>query len=116
MMAGNLILMLAEAAAPSPGDTTSSTAGLTTYRFGRLEQFDDPRLIWGGVAIVAALLALFVVWQYRRESAALPAWLSVVLAGLRLIAFAGAILFFLSPIKRTDEQIVTESRVAVLID
>jgi hypothetical protein len=90
--------------------------GLVTYRFGRVEQFDDPRWLWAGVAIVAALLAMFVAWQYRRESSALPPWLSVLLAGLRLTAFAGAIVFFLAPLKRTDQEIVTESRVAVLAD
>src|SRR5690606_41605630 len=59
---------------------------------------------------ISALLALFVAWQYRRESGAIPRWASVVLAVLRLTAFAGAIVFFLAPMKRTDQEIVTESR------
>src|SRR5687768_16657291 len=111
-----LVSSLLALAAPYPADGGQVPGGLVTYRFGRLEQFDDPRLLWAGVAIVATLLALFVAWQYRRETSALPRWLSVVLAGLRLTAFAGAILFFLAPLKRTDQQIVTESRVAVLVD
>ena len=111
-----LVSFLLALAAPYPADGADVPGGLVTYRFGRLEQFDDPRLLWAGVAIVATLLALFVAWQYRRERSALPGWLSVVLAGLRLTAFAGAILFFLAPLKRTDQQIVTESRVAVLVD
>ncbi len=98
------------------GDGARADGVLVTYGFGRLEQFDDPRLMWAGVSIVAVLLVLFVAWQYRRESSALPAWMSVVLAGLRIAAFAGAMLFFLQPIKRTDQQIVTQSRVAVLVD
>ncbi|HEX6961771.1 MAG TPA: vWA domain-containing protein, partial [Lacipirellula sp.] len=95
---------------------TPESGGLVSYRFGRAEQFDDPRWLWAGVAVVAALIALFVAWQYRRESASIPPGRSVLLAGLRLIAFAGAMIFFLSPLKRTDQQIVTESRVAVLVD
>ncbi|RIK83600.1 MAG: hypothetical protein DCC67_05775 [Planctomycetota bacterium] len=109
--------LLAQASVPAaaPGSPRIGTP-LVSYRFGRLEQFDDPRLLWAGVAVAALLLALFVAWQYRRESSALPRWTSVVLAGLRLTAFAGAIVFFLSPLKRTDQQVVTESRVAVLVD
>lgn len=98
---------------PSPGD---GAAELVSYRFGRLDGFDDPRLLWAGVAVVAALLALFVFWQYRRERSALSGPMSVVLAALRLTAFAGAILFFLEPMKRADQQLVTQSRVAVLVD
>jgi hypothetical protein len=53
---------------------------------------------------------------YRRESEALPAWATVVLAALRLTALAGAVVYFLDPLKRADQQVVTESRVAVLVD
>jgi hypothetical protein len=94
----------------------SESDGLVSYRFGRVEQFDDPSLLWAGVAVVSALLALFVAWQYRRESSALPRGRSVVLAGLRLFALTGAVIFFLTPMKRTDQQVVTDSRVAVLVD
>jgi hypothetical protein len=108
--------LLAQAAA-SPGQSLGDAARqLVTYRWGRLDQFDDPRLMWAVVAAAAALLALFVAWQYRRESGALPTWASVLLASLRLIAFVGAILFFLAPMKRTDQQVVSESRVVVLVD
>ena len=89
---------------------------LVTYRLGRLEQFDDPRWLWLGVAVTAVLLVVFVAWQYRRESVALPRWATLLLGALRLVAFAGAIVFFLEPLKRTDQEIVTESRVAVLVD
>jgi hypothetical protein len=112
-----LLLAQSGPSAAAPPTAAGAPGGeITIYRFGRLEQFDDPRLLWAGVAIVAASIVLFVAWQYRREAAALPRWLSVVLAGLRLTAFAGAILFFLSPLKRTDRELVTESRVVVLVD
>ena len=102
--------------AAAAADEAARGVSLTLYRLGRVEQFDDPRLMWAGVAVVAALLALFVAWQYRREREALSPQASVWLALLRLVAFAGAIVFFLSPLKRTDQQIVTESRVTVLVD
>lgn len=106
--------------AASPGEDAKPRAAdgveLVSYRLGRLEQFDDPRWLWLGVAVAAVLLVLFVAWQYRRESVALPRWATLVLGALRLIAFAGAIVFFLEPLKRTDQEIVTESRVAVLVD
>ncbi|QDT73837.1 hypothetical protein [Lacipirellula limnantheis] len=103
----------AETASPAP---TPTGPELVAYRFGRLEQIDDPRWLWLGLAVAAVLLVAFVAWQYRRESAALPRWATFVLGGLRLAAFAGAIIFFLEPLKRTDQEIVTESRVAVLVD
>ena len=106
--------------AASPGEGAKPQAavgdGLVSYRLGRLEQFDDPRWLWLGVAVAAISLAAFVAWQYRRESVALPRRATLVLGALRLIAFAGAIVFFLEPLKRTDQEIVTESRVAVLVD
>jgi hypothetical protein len=113
------LLTLGQGAASSGGGAKPQAAGgdgLVTYRLGRLEQFDDPRWLWLGVAVAAVLLVVFVAWQYRRESVALPRWATLLLGALRLIAFAGAIVFFLEPLKRTDQEIVTESRVAVLID
>ena len=106
------------AASPGEGAKPRAAVGdeLVSYRLGRLEQFDDPRWLWLGVAVAAISLAAFVAWQYRRESVALPRWATLVLGALRLIAFAGAIVFFLGPLKRTDQEIVTESRVAVLVD
>jgi hypothetical protein len=94
----------------------AAAVDIVSYRWGRLDDFDDPRLVWAGVAIAAALMTLFVVTMYRRESQAVPAWASVALAALRLTAIAGAIVFFLNPLKRADQQVVTESRVAVLVD
>jgi len=106
-----------EAAAPPTSTSPAPTgAELVSYRLGRLEQFDDPRWLWLGVAVIVISLVAFVAWQYRRESVALPRWATLVLGALRLIAFAGAIVFFLEPLKRTDQEIVTESRVAVLVD
>jgi hypothetical protein len=99
-----------------PLGVLAAAGDIVSYRLGRLDDFDDPRVVWAGVALAATALALFVAWMYRRESEAVPRWASVVLAALRLIAFGGAIVFFLDPLRRADQQIVTESRVAVLVD
>jgi hypothetical protein len=101
---------------PALHPVIAQTGDIVSYRLGRLDAFDDPRLLLAGVAAVAALATLFVAWIYRRESGALPRYASLGLAALRLTAFAGAIVFFLNPLKRADQQIVTESRVAVLVD
>jgi hypothetical protein len=89
---------------------------IVSYRLARLDRFDDPRIVWAGIAVAALVAALFVGWLYRRESHALPTWAGFVLGGLRLTAIAGAIVFFLQPIKRADQRVVAESRVAVLVD
>lgn len=114
----NAWTLLAQLTTPESPGAAPATAGeaLVSYRLGRLEQFDDPRWLWFGVTIAAALLAFFVIWQYRRESEGAPRWALVALASLRMLAFAGAIVFFLEPLKRTDQEIVTESRVTVMVD
>jgi hypothetical protein len=97
-------------------EAAEPAARLTSYRLGRVEEFDDPRLFWSGLALFAVVATAFVLWLYRRESVALPRGGAAVLAALRLTALAGAMLFFLTPLKRTDQEVVTESRVAVLVD
>ncbi len=89
---------------------------LVVYELKRLSQFDDPRLLWvGGGAVLVALIA-YVVWVYRREFAATSSLLRWVLPGLRMLAVAGLVLYFVGIEKRYDQQIVTESQVLLLID
>lgn len=89
---------------------------LAAYELRRLGQFDDPRVLWLSLAAVLLLVVSLVIWFYRRESGALAPWMRWVLPGLRLVAMAGAVLFFLGPEKRIDRQFVTESRVLLLVD
>ncbi|HMP07200.1 MAG TPA: hypothetical protein PJ982_12680, partial [Lacipirellulaceae bacterium] len=96
--------------------TLAQAGDIVSYRLGRLDRFDDPRLAWAIVAGAAALAALYVGWMYRRESGALPSGMSFVLAGLRLTAVAGLTALFRAPQKRPDEPGVAESRVATLAD
>lgn len=87
-----------------------------TYEFARLEQLDDSRWLLGLLAAIVAAVALLAVGNYVRESRNLPRAVGAVLCSLRLLAIAGAVLFFLNLQKRTDQQTVTQSRVAILVD
>jgi hypothetical protein len=89
---------------------------IRTLEFRRLAQFDDPRLLWALLAVVAVLMLTYVVWLYRRESTAIPPVLRVVFPCLRMIAWIGIVLFFLGLESRTDQQTVTDSQVVLLVD
>jgi hypothetical protein len=89
---------------------------LISYEFFRLESLSDsPWLVLGLVAIGLAFL-LFTIGSYSRESRSLPRFAGTLLCLLRLLALSGAVLFFMNLQKRTDQQITTESQVAILID
>ena len=89
---------------------------LVAYELRRLSQFDDPRVCWLLIGVFFALLAGFVAWCYHRERDSLRGWLRWLLIGLRVTALAGVALYFLGPEKRTDQQVVTDSEVVVLVD
>ena len=99
----------------SPGDA-DGLRYLTNYEWSRASQFDDPRQLWLLVAIVAAFAITYVVWFYRRERDVLSPLQSLLMPTLRLIAIAGAIVYFLGPEKRVDQQETRDSRVVILID
>jgi len=89
---------------------------LVAYELRRLAHFNDPRLFWGCLTAVLVVIVLYVLSVYRREQGPLPFLLRGLLPGLRLIALAGAVLFFLGLEKRVDQQIITDSEVLLLID
>jgi hypothetical protein len=89
---------------------------IRALEFRRLAQFDDPRILWMLLAVVAVLMFAYVVWLYRRESTAIPPVLRVVFPCLRMIAWAGVVLFFLGLESRVDQQTVTDSQVVLLVD
>ena len=89
---------------------------LVAYELGRLAKFDDPRVLWIVLGVAFTLLACFVAWFYYRERDTLRGPSRGLLTGLRMVALAALALYFLSPEKRTDQQIVTESQVVVLVD
>jgi hypothetical protein len=94
----------------------ATTGDIVTYAWGRLDDFDDPRIAWLLVGLACLAAAAFVSWMYRRERDAVSRWAIFALAGLRMTAMAGLVIYFLDPLKRADQQVVTESRVAILVD
>jgi hypothetical protein len=67
------------------------------------------------VGVVAGLVA-FVLWMIRRDAAELPRGVAVLLATLRLGAVAALVAAYLDLERRTEHELVSPSRVAVLID
>jgi len=99
--------------------TTSLSVGgevreLVVYELSRLGQFDEPRIFWAVLASLLAIAVVYVLWLYHRERGPLSRLLRLLLPGLRLLAIAGAVMFFLGLEKRVDKQIITDSVVTIL--
>jgi len=92
-----------------------SSSALVSYSLRRIAQMDDPRWAWSAAVAVLVAFAVWTLRWYRRE---LPGKTraSTLLAGLRLLAAAGILLFFLEPVKRVDQQRVAHSEVVLLAD
>lgn len=73
---------------------------------------------WQGliVAVVALVAIGFVLWMYWRDGAELPRGIMGTLAVLRVAVVLGLVLFFINPEKRTEQKLVKNSRVPILID
>lgn len=97
---------------PDGGDARE----IVSYEFRRLAQFEDPRFLWGLLIVLGLLVVGYVVWLYRRDSVTLSPALRFVLPCLRIAAWIGAALFFLGLERRVDQQVVTDSRVVLLVD
>jgi len=67
------------------------------------------------VAVCAAVLA-FVAGMYRKDSVELSRGLTWALVALRLLAFASVLFYFFNLEKRTERQLVKNSRVLLLVD
>jgi hypothetical protein len=89
----------------------------STTRFGaaRTELFSEGWQ-WLLVGLVCVVVIGFVVWMYRRDSRELPLGVAFTLTGLRLFAFAGLFVAFLNFEKRTEREVVQNSRVVLLVD
>lgn len=85
------------------------------YQWLRLEQLDQ-WWHWLLLASVIALGMLFVTLWYRRDTVEQHPAVGWALLLLRVAAFAGLLLYFLQFDKRTEQRIVRDSRVAVLVD
>lgn len=85
------------------------------FRLARVAALDE---WWHWLALTATVVAVIaiVAWLYRRDAVELSRSKTILLALLRLAAFAGILLFFLQLEKRADRQVTLPSRVAVLVD
>lgn len=84
----------------------------TTFQWGRIHSPED----WLLPAAVAALVVAYVWRMYRRDGADLRPWVAYLLLLLRTAAWVGLFLVWLQPQWRNEEDIVTPSRVVVLVD
>ncbi|NOY28825.1 MAG: VWA domain-containing protein [Planctomycetes bacterium] len=107
------LLLLSAATSPPEGGEVRE---LVAYELSRLGQFDEPRLFWTVLGALLVIAVAYVIWLYHRERGPLSRPLRLLLPGLRLLAIAGAVMFFLGLEKRVDRQIVIDSVVAILVD
>ena len=113
MIRALLPLAASDTGAPEVAENVRS---LTSYHWSRVGDFDEPGILWLLVAAVSIMSIVYVVWFYRREREALSRFQGLLMPALRLIAVAGAIVFFLGPEKRIDLQETRDSQVMVLVD
>lgn len=87
----------------------------TTFELGRLQQLSE-RWHLLVLALLCAAIAGVVIWIYRRDSIELRPVLAVTMTLLRIVAFAGLLLYFLDVQKRTERKVTHHSRVVVMMD
>jgi hypothetical protein len=99
----------------APSDVVSSAAKVARYQFAQAQSFSEwwqmPLLV-----LVCVLLAAFVIYMYRRDSVELRRGIGILLAFLRIAAFAGLLLAYLDLQKWSEQQEVQNSRVLVVPD
>ncbi len=85
------------------------------YQWLRIEQLDQ-WWHWLALAAATAFCATFVVVWYRRDAVEHHRAVGWALTLLRLAALTGLLLYFFQLDKRTEQRVVRDSRVAVLVD
>ena len=71
---------------------------------------------WLVLATVCAAVLTYVVAMYRKDSVELSRGLRWALIALRLLALAGVLFYFFNLEKRTERQLIKNSRVLLLVD
>ena len=84
----------------------------TTFQWGRIHTPED----WWLPLALSALILAYVWWLYRRDSVELRRPVAWLLIGLRTAALLGLLFIWLQPQWRNEEDVVTPSRVVVLVD
>ncbi len=68
------------------------------------------------LVLVCFAVLVFVIYMYRRDGAELRRGVAPILALLRIAAFVGLLLMWLDIHQRTEQKVIHNSRVIVLID
>ncbi len=100
---------------PLPFLPTGQIASRTYYEATRLRTMDS---WWHWLVLVSVILAVavFVVALYRRDGVELRKPTQSALLFLRLAALAGVLLFFIHIERKSEQRLVKDSRVVVLVD
>ena len=85
------------------------------YEWTRLEQMDQ-WWHWLLLLVLAGAILGYVIWWYRHDSCELLRPVGWSLTLLRIAAFVGILLYFLQFDRRTEQRVVRNSRVAILVD
>jgi hypothetical protein len=91
------------------------TESRTEFEWARLEDYTE-RWHFLVLGLVCAAVVAFIGWMYRRDAIELGPVRRWFLLTLRVIAFAGLLIYYLDPVKRTEQKQVRNSRVLVLVD
>ena len=86
-----------------------------TYQWARLEELDQ-WWHWALVGCVSVFVLTYVVLWYRRDAVEQQRPVGWALMLLRIAALAGILLYFFQFDRRTEQRVVRDSRVAVLVD
>ncbi|HPM79799.1 MAG TPA: VWA domain-containing protein [Candidatus Anammoximicrobium sp.] len=99
----------------APCPLLAAETASTFYQFARLQAMSQ---WWHWLVLVAVCAAVltFVAGMYRKDSVELTRGLTWALVALRLLAFASVLFYFFNLEKRTERQLVKNSRVVLLVD
>lgn len=87
----------------------------TLFEWARLEDYTE-RWHYLALGLVCAAVVAFIGWMYRKDAVELGPVRKWLLLALRVTAFAGLLIYYLDPVKRTEQKQVRYSRVLVLVD
>jgi hypothetical protein len=86
-----------------------------TYHWARVEELDQ-WWHWGVIVLVCAAVLAYVLLWYRKDAVEQQRSVSWALTILRIAALVGLLLYFFQFDRRTEQRVVRDSRVAVLVD
>lgn len=93
----------------------AAAASRTFFEWMRLRQLDE-WWHWLLLALCCVLILAAVVTMYWADARALRRGTRWSLLLLRVVAFVGVLVFFLDLQKRTEQKLIKNSRVAILVD